>query len=120
MVAGKTVGGTVLYAPQDRLTRLEALRLYTQGGAWMSGEELFKGTLQPGKYADLAVLSATTSRSPRKASARSSRCSRSSAASRCTELARTPSSRPSWRRRRPEWSPVTVFGGYYAAKEESK
>jgi hypothetical protein len=37
---------------------MEALRLWTQAGAWMSSEEHLKGTLEPGKWADLAILSA--------------------------------------------------------------
>lgn len=58
MVSGKTVGGTQLYAPENRLTREEALRLYTQGAAWFSGEENVKGRIAPGQLADFAILSA--------------------------------------------------------------
>jgi len=58
LVSGKTVGGTQLYPETNRLTRTEALRLYTEGSAWFSGEEDRKGTLRPGQVADLAVLSA--------------------------------------------------------------
>ena len=58
MVSGKTVGGTELYGKENRLTREEALRLYTVGSAWFSGEEAVKGRMAPGQYADFAVLSA--------------------------------------------------------------
>jgi predicted amidohydrolase YtcJ len=58
MVAGKTVGGTALYSEANRLDRTEALRRYTHGSAWFSGEEDKKGTIETGKLADLAVLSA--------------------------------------------------------------
>jgi predicted amidohydrolase YtcJ len=58
MVAGKTVGGTVLYPEANRLDRAEALRRYTLGSAWFSGEEDKKGAIAIGKLADLAVLSA--------------------------------------------------------------
>jgi hypothetical protein len=37
---------------------MEALRLYTKGSAWFSGEDEQKGSIEPGKLADLAVLSA--------------------------------------------------------------
>src|SRR4029077_19282885 len=57
MVAGKTVGGTPLYPDANRLDRLEALRRYTLGSAWFSGEEDKKGAIAPGYLADLAVLS---------------------------------------------------------------
>jgi predicted amidohydrolase YtcJ len=58
MVTGKTVGGTQITSPASRLSREEALRLYTVGSAWFSGEEHVKGTIAPGQYADFAVLSA--------------------------------------------------------------
>ncbi len=57
LVSGKTVGGTLLYPQSDRLDRLEALRIFTGGSAWFSGEEKTKGALEPGMLADLAVLS---------------------------------------------------------------
>jgi predicted amidohydrolase YtcJ len=57
MVAGKTVGGTTLYPETNRLDRMEALRRYTLGSAWFSGEEDKKGAIVPGHLADLAVLS---------------------------------------------------------------
>src|SRR5262249_43647623 len=58
MVSGKTVGGTEIYPRENRLTREEALRLYTLGSAWFSGDEAIKGRIAPGQFADLAVLSA--------------------------------------------------------------
>lgn len=57
MVTSKTVGGTVLHDEADRLSREEALRLYTHGSAWFSHEDDKKGTLEPGRFADLAILS---------------------------------------------------------------
>jgi len=58
MATGKTVGGTVLYPEANRLDRAEALRRYTVGSAWFSGEEDTKGAIAVGQLADLAVLSA--------------------------------------------------------------
>jgi hypothetical protein len=58
LVSGRTVGGLALYPESNRLDRMTALRLYTQGSAWMSGEEEKKGALAIGQLADLAVLSA--------------------------------------------------------------
>lgn len=57
ITSGKTWGGTVLYPKEKSLSRVEALRLMTEGSAWFSGEENVKGTIEVGKYADLAVLS---------------------------------------------------------------
>lgn len=58
MVTGNTVGGTPLYPERDRLDRMEALRRYTVGSAWFSGEANKKGAVVPGHLADVAVLSA--------------------------------------------------------------
>jgi predicted amidohydrolase YtcJ len=57
MVTGKTVGGTRLYAENNCLDRMEALRRYTVGSAWFSNEAEQKGAIVPGQFADLAVLS---------------------------------------------------------------
>ncbi len=58
LVTGNTVGGLNLYPEQNRLDRMEALRLYTVGSSWFSTEEGKKGSIAPGQLADLAVLSA--------------------------------------------------------------
>ena len=55
---GRSVGGTPLHGPRHRLSREEALYHYTVGSAWFSQEEVLKGRLMPGQYADLAVLNA--------------------------------------------------------------
>jgi len=58
MVTGRTVGGMQLASPENRLSREEALRLYTIGSAWFSGEDEVKGRIAPGQLADFAILSA--------------------------------------------------------------
>ena len=58
MTTGKTLGGLRLSPESATLDRETALRLWTEGSAWFSGEEGVKGRLAPGRYADLAVLSA--------------------------------------------------------------
>jgi predicted amidohydrolase YtcJ len=44
-------------APEQAITLDEGLVAYTQGGALASGQESTLGTLEPGKWADIAVLS---------------------------------------------------------------
>ena len=44
-------------APEQRLSRLEALKAFTLGGAYFTFDEDRRGSLEPGKLADLAVLS---------------------------------------------------------------
>ena len=56
-LTGKTIGGYQFWPAQDVLSRHEALRLYTQGSAWFSGEENAKGKIAQGQYADMVVLS---------------------------------------------------------------
>jgi predicted amidohydrolase YtcJ len=58
LVSGRTVGGLPLYNEKNRLNRTAALRLYTEGSSWFSGDEGKKGGIAAGQFADLAVLSA--------------------------------------------------------------
>jgi len=57
LLTGKTLAGAQLQGEKNLLGRTEALRLWTEGGAWMSSEEDKKGTLEAGKLADLVLLS---------------------------------------------------------------
>jgi predicted amidohydrolase YtcJ len=56
MVTGKALDGSLINAGQQ-LTRMEALRLYTAENGWFLKEEATLGTIEPGKLADLVVLS---------------------------------------------------------------
>jgi predicted amidohydrolase YtcJ len=58
LITGKTIGGTALYQEDNRLERMEALRLYTVGSSWFSSEDGEKGSILPGQLADFSVLSA--------------------------------------------------------------
>lgn len=54
-VTRKTVYGREL-GPDERISREEAIRLYTADAAWVTFEDGIKGSISPGKLADLAVL----------------------------------------------------------------
>ena len=45
------------FYPEERLTRDEALETYTLSGAYAAFEEDLKGSIEPGKLADVVVLS---------------------------------------------------------------
>ena len=56
-VTRETLRGTAL-GPQRGLSRLDSLALHTRAGSYLTFEEADKGTIDVGKYADFAVLSA--------------------------------------------------------------
>lgn len=55
-VTRRLADGTDFY-PEQRMTRMEALKSYTLDAAYAAFEEDVKGSLEPGKYADITVLS---------------------------------------------------------------
>jgi len=55
-VSRKLKDGSVFY-PDQRMSRMEALKSYTINTAYAAFEENTKGSLKPGKYADIVVLS---------------------------------------------------------------
>ncbi|HWQ13246.1 MAG TPA: amidohydrolase [Roseiflexaceae bacterium] len=55
LVTRKTWKGTPI-APQEAVSREQALHAYTVAGAWLTREESLKGPLAPGFLADMAVL----------------------------------------------------------------
>lgn len=57
MVSGRAIDASPPRAEDQRLTRDEALRLYTSGSAWFSFEEEVRGNLREGSHADLVILS---------------------------------------------------------------
>ncbi len=56
-VGRRTRGDTERVAPAQAIGRDEALRCATMGGAFLTFAEASKGSIEPGKLADLAVLS---------------------------------------------------------------
>jgi predicted amidohydrolase YtcJ len=56
MITGKTLGGVQVRAAEENLNRQEALRVYTLGSAWFTFDENKLGSIEPGKLADLIVL----------------------------------------------------------------
>ena len=55
---GTTIGGVKTRDDAQAPNRRQALEMYTRNTAFMANEDDRRGTLEPGKFADLAVLSA--------------------------------------------------------------
>ncbi|MFC1508935.1 amidohydrolase [Candidatus Omnitrophota bacterium] len=55
MITRKTERGTVII-PEEAITREEALRCYTINNAYASFEEILKGSIEPGKLADMVII----------------------------------------------------------------
>jgi len=112
LVTGRTVGGLSLYGEENLLEREEALRLWTHGSAWFSGDEDRKGRLATGQLADFALLSADYLRVP------------DAAIADITSVLTVVGGRivhgdgdyarlaPTLPPPMPDWSPVRRFGGY--------
>jgi predicted amidohydrolase YtcJ len=113
MVTGRAVGGMQLASPENRLSREDALGLYTHGSAWFSGEEEVKGRIAPGQFADFAILSADYLAVPEEEIRRIESVLTVTggdvvySAGPFTMLAPEPLPPVS-----PAWSPVAAFGGY--------
>jgi predicted amidohydrolase YtcJ len=54
-ITRRTESGRVI-GPQQKISREEALRMFTIDAAWMSFDEPRKGSIEVGKLADLAIL----------------------------------------------------------------
>jgi predicted amidohydrolase YtcJ len=55
---GTTIGGTPTRGDSEAPSRRQALEMYTRNSAFMANDDDKRGTLEAGKFADLAVLSA--------------------------------------------------------------
>ena len=112
LVTGKTVGGTSLYPENNRLERVEALRLFTIGSSWFSSEEGKKGSIAPGQLADLAVLSADYFSIPEEEIKRLEAVLTVVGGRVVYAAAPFAKLAPPQLQVSPDWSPVATFGGY--------
>jgi hypothetical protein len=57
LLDGRTASGAAVRGAEEAPSRADALRYYTLGSAWVSHDDDERGSLEVGKWADLAVLS---------------------------------------------------------------
>ncbi len=113
LVTGKTVGGTQLYGLDNRLSREEALSVYTVGSAWFSSEEKVKGRIAKDQYADLAVLSEDYMTMPEEDIKKIESVLTVVDGKIVYGAGKFASLMPSLPPIKPDWSPVKYFGSYY-------
>ena len=113
LVSGRTVGGLPLYDEKNRLDRTAALRLYTEGSSWFSGDEGEKGGLAAGQFADLAVLSADYLTVPEKEIKQIEAVLTIMGGKIVHGSGDFAPLAPPLPPVSPDWSPVAGFGGYY-------
>jgi predicted amidohydrolase YtcJ len=112
LLTGKTIGGMQFWPKDQVLDKFTALKLYTSGSAWCSGEQDVKGKLVKGMYADMVMLSDDYfSATPEKVKHISSLITivngnivyaAGKYAARCPPIARAI----------PDWSPINYYGAY--------
>jgi predicted amidohydrolase YtcJ len=120
LVTGKTVGGLSLYPEKNRLSREEALRLYTQGSSWFSGENGKKGTLAVGQLADFVALTEDYFAVPDEKIKGIESVLTVLGGQVVHGTQEFSSHEPPQLPVLPEWSPVSVFGGYGAPLDARK
>ena len=120
LTTGRTVGGVSMYPEKNCLSREEALRLYTQGSSWFSTEAGKKGGLAKGQLADLAVLTEDYFSVPDEA-IKSIESMMTVVGGKVVHGTGDLSSHgPAPLPVLPDWSPLTVFGGYGAPLDVKK
>lgn len=116
MVSGKSVSGSEVLAKGNRLSRAEALKLFTTGAAWFMNTESEMGMIAPGNLADFALLDQDYFAVPEdriKTIASVLTVMDGRVVFGVQDYSTLTPSLPDVL---PVWSPVKSFGGYYGAK----
>jgi predicted amidohydrolase YtcJ len=116
MVSGKSVSGSQVLADDNRLNRLEALKLFTSGPAWFLNGEAELGMIAPGYLADFAILDRdyfTVSEDEIKKISSVLTVMNGKVVFGAQEYATLSPPLPPVL---PTWSPLNFYGGYYGTK----
>jgi predicted amidohydrolase YtcJ len=115
-VTGKSVSGSEVLAKDNRLSRAEALKLFTRGAAWFMNAEAEMGMIAPGNLADFALLDRDYLTVPED-EIKSVSSVLTIMDGRVVFGAQDYSAlAPALADILPAWSPIKYFGGYYAAR----
>lgn len=112
-VTGKSVSNSMVLAKDNRLSREEALKLYTLGAAWFENLENEKGRITPGNLADFILLNKdyfTVEDDEIKSISSVLTVVNGRVVFGIDEFAKLAPKLPE---PLPDWSPVKHFGGYY-------
>ena len=116
MVSGKSISGAEILARNNRLTREEALKLFTRNAAWFMNTESEMGMIAPGYLADFALLDRDYFTVP-EAQIKSVSSVLTVMDGRVVYGAQDYGSlSPALPEILPAWSPIKHFGGYYQAR----
>jgi len=115
-VSGKTVSGSEVLAKDQRVSREEALKLYTLGAAWFEQQENERGRIAAGNLADFALLGADYFTVPEDEIKHIASVLTIVDGRVVFGAGPYNSLSPQLPEPLPEWSPIKYFGGYYKAK----
>lgn len=116
MITGKSVSGSEILAKDNRLTRSEALKLFTTGPAWFEQQENENGKIAPGYMADFALLSADYFAIPQDEIKNLTSVLTVVDGRVVFGIGEYENLSPKLPEIIPAWSPVKYFGGYYRGK----
>jgi predicted amidohydrolase YtcJ len=114
LVTGRTLGGLQLYPERNRLSREQALQLWTKNNSWFSNDIGQKGQIVEGQLADLVVLSEDYFSVPKSAIRHITSVLTLVGGKPVHSDAEFGDLAPPLPRPMPDWSPVANFGGYQA------
>ena len=116
MITGKSVSGSEILAKDNRLSRDEALKLYTTGPAWFEQQEHENGRIVPGYLADFVLLSKDYFTIPDDEIKTISSVLTIVDGRVVFGTGKYSNLSPKLPEPLPEWSPIKYFGGYYNTK----
>ena len=116
MVSGRSVSGTEVLGPHNRLSRTEALHLFTRGAAWFTDAEAEMGRIAPGNLADFALLDRDYFAVPEDEIQKITAVLTILGGKVVYGDGEYQALAPILPEVLPQWSPIKYYGGYYGAK----